>query len=220
MRVGARCFRNRNQPKGFYNQEWGHRYILNLLPNAVYSRSYCRIDGGGRPVPEDRKQYKNDVNAFVTNPEVKDFGGDGESPNPRYRIRGVGQWEFLPDLSAEGLARQIVSQRNIHAVQGGLAPVAAGQPAEVIFKVNSANATTSLTVDADFVLRTDQDRAKLSGEHQQRTDVEAGVGQPAPPSVRQGQLARRGQRVSTRPSSVWNCWPDPNPATPCSRALD
>ncbi len=156
------CFRNRNQPKGFYNQEWGHRYILNLLPNAVYSRSYCRIDGGGRPVPEDRKQYKNDVNAFVTNPEVKDFGGDGESPNPRYRIRGVGQWEFLPDLSAEGLARQIVSQRNIHAVQGGLAPVAAGQPAEVIFKVNSANATTSLTVDADFVLRTDQDRAKLS----------------------------------------------------------
>jgi hypothetical protein len=156
------CFRNRNQPKGFYNQEWGHRYILNLLPNAVYTRTYTRSDGGDKPAPEDRKQYKNDANAFVSNPEVKDFGGDGESPNPRYRIRGTGRWDFHPDLSARNVARQIVSRQNIQTVDRGLAPAQAGRPAEVVFKLNSANATASLLIAADFVLRTDQDQAKLS----------------------------------------------------------
>jgi len=156
------CFRNRNQPKGFYNQEWGHRYILNLLPNAVYTRTYARSDGGDKPVPEDRKQYKNDANAFVSNPEVKDFGGDGESPNPRFRIRGVGRWDFHPDLSARKFPRQIVSRRNIQAVDGGLAPAQAGGPAEAVFKLNSANATASLVIAADFLLRNDSSRAKLS----------------------------------------------------------
>jgi hypothetical protein len=173
------CFRNRNQPKGFYNQEWGHRYILNLLPGATYTRTYARTDGGDKPVPDDRKQYKNDANAFVTNPEVKDFGGDAESPNPRYRIRGVGQWDFRPDLSAQGLARQAVRRRNVQAVDGGLAPVEAGQPAEVVFKLNSANATASLTVAADFALRTDQDQAKLSvSTNNGRTWKPVWAGQP------------------------------------------
>ena len=156
------CFRNRNQPKGFYNQEWGHRYILNLLPNAVYTRTYTRSDGGDSPPRKIASSTRMMPTPLSPTPRSKTSAATASRPIHAIAFAAPGDGTSIPDLSARNVARQIVSRQNIQAVDRGLAPAQAGRPAEVVFKLNSANATASLLVAADFVLRTDQDQAKLS----------------------------------------------------------
>ena len=141
-----RCFK----PSGlkhrdyYHNWDWGHRYILNLRQGETYTRYYRSLGKG----PE----------YFVPNQ-----GKDPESVNERYRIRGNGVWTFEPRLTPDEFERSIVQASNIRAVaSGGLQPATPDTPAEVIFKINSANVTTSQKIHANFVRKSDGDLARIS----------------------------------------------------------
>ncbi len=141
-----RCFK----PSGlkhreyYHNWDWGHRYILNLRPGETYTR-YYRSRG-------EEPEY------FVPN-----NGKDPESVNERYRIRGNGVWVFQPGLTPTEFERSMERASNIRALaSGGLQPVKPQMPAEAIFKINSANVTTSMNVHANFHRQSDSDRAGIS----------------------------------------------------------
>src|SRR5688572_20675805 len=91
-----RCF-NPNGLKRrdyFYDWDYGHRYILNLREGQKYTRHYKAM--GDKP------------DFFVPNAN----GKDPELVNPRYRLRGNGEWEFRPDL------RDLKSlQRAAHSIE-------------------------------------------------------------------------------------------------------
>jgi hypothetical protein len=141
-----RCFK----PSGlkhrwyYHNWDWGHRYILNLRESEAYTRHYRSLGKG----PE----------YYVPNQ-----GKDPESVNERYRIRGNGGWTFEPRLVPNDFERSIVQASNIRPLaSGGLQPVKPGIPAEVVFKINSANVTTSQKIHATFVRPSDRDWARIS----------------------------------------------------------
>jgi len=114
----------------FFDWDFGHRYILNLKDGEVYTRHY-------KSLGPEREFY------------VPNGGKDPEAPNPRYHIRGNGLWQYRPALTAEEYRRTIHSAVNIAAAAGGgLQPEKAGEPAEVTFKVQSANVTTSQKIMA------------------------------------------------------------------------
>ena len=122
-----RCF----NPNGlklrtyYYDWDYGHRYILNLRPGEVYTRHYHSL---------------GDTPAFY----VPNEGKDPEKLNARYRLRGNGVWTFKPDLTPKEYEKAIHSATNIAcAPGGGLHAADASAPAEVVFKVQSANVTTS-----------------------------------------------------------------------------
>jgi hypothetical protein len=106
-----RCF----NPNGlklrtyFYDWDNGHRYILNLRPGESYTRHYHSLG--------DKTGF------FVPNTN----GKDPESVNPRYRLRGNGEWIYRPDL------------RELQA--NGAA----------IFRINSANVMTSMQIEGDSI---------------------------------------------------------------------
>jgi len=142
-----RCF----NPRGlklrtyFYDWDYGHRYILNLRDGEVYTRTYHSLG--------DAQGF------YVPNPN----GKDPEKLNPRYRLRGNGVWTFKPDLAPGAYARVIHSAAHVRALDpAGLAPDAAGIPAEVTFKIQSANVTTSQTIIASFRRKSAEDQVTVS----------------------------------------------------------
>ncbi len=141
-----RCFKPSGLKYRYYyhNWDWGHRYILNLREGEVYTRYYHSLG--------DEPEF------YVPN-----NGKDPESVNPRYRIRGNGVWKFEPRLTPADCQRSIHHQVNIEAVAGGgLRPARVGAPAEVVFKVQSANVTTSQTIQAHFLRKTARDTAAIA----------------------------------------------------------
>ena len=79
-----RCFNPNGLKYRFYYYNWdrGHRYILNLRENEVYTRYYKSLG--------DSPEY------YVPNNDA-----DPEKPNPRYHIRGNGVRVFKPELTED-----------------------------------------------------------------------------------------------------------------------
>ena len=130
----------------FYDWDRGHRYILNLRPDEVYTRYYQALG--------DEPQH------FVPNrgrdPEVTQYG------SYRFRIRGNGRWVFRPDLSAEGVAAAVHSLRGVQpAAAGGLEAEAADAPGEVVFKVDGANVISALSIRARLHRQSAADTARI-----------------------------------------------------------
>lgn len=123
----------------YYNWDAGHRQVLNLRDDESYTRYYRRLgEGPDYYVPSEK----------IAAPDPNDtFENDSEN---RFGLRGNGSWTFTPDLSAEGWAAAAYTSTNIAPVTGGIRPATAGAPADVIYKVQSANAIASQQVSADF----------------------------------------------------------------------
>lgn len=141
-----RCFKPSGLKYRYYynNWDWGHRYILNLREGEVYTRYY--------------HSKGDDPKFFVPN-----GGKDPESVNRRYRIRGNGIWTFRPRLTPADYRRFIHREANVEAVSpAGLRPAKVGAPAEVVFKVQSANVTTGQTIKADFFRKTVRETAAIA----------------------------------------------------------
>lgn len=154
--TGADCARDLEQeyrcfnPNGlkyryyYYNWDRGHRYILNLRQNEVYTRYYKSLG--------DLPEY------YVPND-----GKDPEKTNARYRIRGNGIRTFKPELTQESLAEAAYSISGCEAIQPrGVTPSKAGEPGEIVFKVEEANVITHLRIKAGFSRKTAEDAASVS----------------------------------------------------------
>lgn len=154
--TGADCARDLEQeyrcfnPNGlkyryyYYNWDRGHRYILNLRENEVYTRYY--------------KSLGNSPEYYVPNNNT-----DPEKPNPRYHIRGNGVRVFKPDLTEESPSEAAYSTSGCKAIQpGGVTPSKAGEPGEIRFKVEGANVITHLRIEARFLRKTAADAASIS----------------------------------------------------------
>jgi len=126
----------------YYDWDRGHRYILNLRGNEVYTRSYKSL--GTSP-------------AFY----VPNNGKDPEAANTRYRIRGNGTRSFKPDLTAAALfanSRSAIGATGVKAIEpSGVQPSQAGQPGEIVFRVEGANVITALVIQAAFARKSDAD---------------------------------------------------------------
>jgi hypothetical protein len=137
----AHCF----NPNGlkcrdyYFNWDFGHRYILNLRENESYTRYYHHLG------------------------ETPDFyvPSEGRDPDDRYHLRGNGVWKFTPSLQAGDYQTQIHGALNIAAGVEGLQPAKAGQPAEVVYKVQGANVFTSMSIKAALSRRSPDDTASI-----------------------------------------------------------
>jgi hypothetical protein len=134
------CSSNLRLRDYYYNWDAGHRYVLNLREDESYTRYYRRL--GATPdywVGSERIASADPNNTFEIDAANK-FG-----------IRGNGKWSFVPKLSADAWARAVYSSSNIApAPLTGLMPAVPGQIAEVVYKVQAANAIASQKVQAQF----------------------------------------------------------------------
>ena len=94
--------------------ERGHRYILNLRDDEVYTRHYSRLD------KKEGDEKSSDVAYFTPNGKDKDGKPrDPESANPRYRIRGNGVRTYVPRPAADGIYKvegaNVITSLNIMA---------------------------------------------------------------------------------------------------------
>ena len=117
-----------------------YRYRLGLRPGESYTRYW-------EPLGTTSDYYYPN--------------GQGKDPNSYLKDRGRsnGRWIFTPDLqrdaafeSARNTARS--SQLPVH-------PARAGEEAEVVFKVQSANITTGVIVEADLYRRSEKDAVAI-----------------------------------------------------------
>lgn len=138
----ARCFNPNGLKYRYYYFDWdyGHRYILNLRERESYTRYYHSLG--------------TNAEFYVPN--------NGKDPDHRYHLRGNGRWDFRPDLTTADFTKSIHSADNLISGATGLRPVKAGEPAEVIFKVEAANVITSLKLKARFSRKSDGDLANLA----------------------------------------------------------
>ncbi len=141
-----RCFNPNGLKYRYYYSNWdrGHRYILNLRANEVYTRYYKSLG---------------------TTPEyyVSNDGKDPEQTNPRYRIRGNGVRVFRPELTADSLADAAYSVSGCQATgASGVTPTQAGTPGAIVFKVEGANVITHLRIRGDFFRKTAEDATSIS----------------------------------------------------------
>ncbi len=170
--IGADCARDLAQeyrcfnPNGlkyryyYYDWDYGHRYILDLREGEVYTRYYRRMD-----VDSPNAVKQTEKGSYTADPAyyVPNRGKDPETVNPRYRIRGNGRWSFRPSLGYREYKSAIHSSENIAAARPvGLRTAIARKPAEVVYKVQSANVTTSQVIKASFFRKSDADEAKIS----------------------------------------------------------
>ena len=160
-----RCFNPRGLKYRHYLNNWdlGHRYILNLRDNEVYTRYYHRQDADSPAAVaqgDKRPKYRADPAYFVPNEKT---GLDPESVNPRYRIRANGLRQWAPTLTATVLTENTFSAIGIKATEsGGVEPVQAGQTGEIVFKVEGANVITSLNIDARMIRARKEDLASIA----------------------------------------------------------
>jgi len=139
----ANCFRTSGLMYRPYFHDWdrGHRYILNLREDEVYSRSYASLGSTDRYyVPLDGKDPDDGC----------------------FRIRGNGLRTYSPQLSEEELAKDAVASTGIRASEGGLVPERSGEPGEVVFRVEGANVIASLTVRAEFARAAEGDEDAIA----------------------------------------------------------
>jgi hypothetical protein len=153
-----RCFAPKGLKYRYYFNSWdlGHRYILNLRDNEVYTRHYHRLDEQSpHKVPQgDKDKYAADPAYFVPN-----HGRDPEAANPRYHIRGNGLRTWAPPLTADGLASSAYAMVGVRTVNPrGVEPAQAGQSGHVVFKVEGANVITGLTIKGRFQRKGSDDR--------------------------------------------------------------
>lgn len=140
-----RCFNPSGLKHRWYynNWDWGHRFVLNVREAESYTRYYHSLG-------KDRRYY------------VPNHGKDPEAVNERYHIRGNGVWTFQPRLTPQDFRNFVQSAAEIQAVSpAGLQPAGTGVPAAVVYKVQSANVTASMAVQAHFLRRTAADAAAL-----------------------------------------------------------
>lgn len=139
-----RCF----NPNGlklrtyFYDWDYGHRYILNLRAGEVYTRHY-------RSLGDSPEFY------------VPNNGKDPELVNKRYRIRGNGAWTLRPDLTPAKWRDSVHDSQGVTCTDAGLHPAEAGQPGELILKIQSANVTTSQSITVESHQKTPDDAVRL-----------------------------------------------------------
>ncbi|MBI5387157.1 MAG: hypothetical protein HZA90_21015 [Verrucomicrobia bacterium] len=140
-----RCF----NPNGlkyrsyFYDWDRGHRYVLNLRDHESYTRHY-------RSLGKTPEFY------------IPNRGKDPEKLNERYHLRGNGVWSFQPALTAEALASSAHWLSNVTSSAGGVAPARAGEPGEIVFKVDGANVITSLKIRGRVLRKTAADLAQIA----------------------------------------------------------
>jgi hypothetical protein len=142
----AHCFNPNALKYRTYYYDWdrGHRYILNLREHEAYTRYY-------------HSQGKS-AEYFVPNE-----GKDPEKANERYHIRGNGLHLFKPALTPAALATSASWSTNINALaEGGLTPARAGEPGEVVFKIDGANVITGLKIRARLLRQTAADVNRVS----------------------------------------------------------
>jgi len=141
------CFNpNGLKPRSYYfNWDLAHRYILNLRQGEVYSRTYHHL--GETP------------NFYIPN-----HGADPEKPNLRYRIRGNGLWRWTPALGARDYAKSAYSAKNISPTPetSELQPARAEEPAELVYRVSSANVATALSLRAELYRKSEKDQIAIS----------------------------------------------------------
>jgi len=141
-----RCFKPSGLKYRYYYNNWdrGHRYILNLRDNEVYTRYY--------------KNLETSIDYYVPN-----NGKDPEETNPRYRIRGNGIWTFKPTVSKVSLLNSIHSISNCKVINPvAVVPDKAGEIGEVVFKIEGANVITRLLIKAVLLRKTNTDINRLS----------------------------------------------------------
>ncbi|MBN2473981.1 MAG: right-handed parallel beta-helix repeat-containing protein [Pirellulales bacterium] len=140
-----RCFNPNGLKYRYYFYDWdrGHRYILNLRGGESYTRHFRSL---------------GDTAEFY----VPNNGKDPEAANPRYHIRGNGLWTFRPELTPGGFDKAVYDHRNVSPGASGLEPAGPGVVGAAVFKVQSANVTTSQVIRAVVSRRTDKDRASIS----------------------------------------------------------
>jgi hypothetical protein len=139
-----RCFRPSGLKYRDYYYDWdrGHRYILNLREGEVYTRHYRQLGA--------TKEY------FVPN-------GGKDPDDGRFKIRGNGERVWKPELTPTMLPKLAYSESNVQALPGGgVAPAAAGEAGEVVFKVEGANVITSLSIRAELERKSDADAGALA----------------------------------------------------------
>jgi hypothetical protein len=128
----------------FYDWDNGHRYILNLNRHTIFSRAYF-------PGKKEPGNY------------VPNHDKDPEQVNLRYRLRANGDWMFsaslTPNTDWQGGAH---SFSNITSSKSGLHPENSQQPSVVIYKIDSANVTTSQRITARFARKNDADQLSIS----------------------------------------------------------
>ncbi len=159
----AGCFRNGGWVWWMNGWDTGHRYILNLKSNEIYTRYYTRLDAPDPKVAAAPNVWKNDPRFFVPNPATP----SKDQPDPEAfvgarHIRGTGQWDYQPSLSASD-AKDYYSLTNVAIEQpSGLRPERAGRLAEAVFKVQGANVIASQEIDASLVRRSVDDQASIA----------------------------------------------------------
>jgi hypothetical protein len=161
----SKCFNPKGLKYRYYLNNWdlGHRTILNLRDHETYTRYYHRLDADSPHATaqgEKRAGYQADPAYFVPN---ESSGADPESANPRYHIRGNGQRNWTPPLTTEGLAESAYAASAVRAIApAGVEPAQAGQPGEIVFKIEGANVITSLIIRAAVNRQTADDRASIA----------------------------------------------------------
>jgi hypothetical protein len=151
-----------------FNQQRGHRYILNLRPGETYIRHYTRQDESGpRAIILDHEQseFKADPAAYVHNGLTGDEKpGDPELAAPSFTLRATGERTFNPVLDAKHLPGAAYSISNIEPVAegSGLQPKAAGEPGVAIFKLEGSNVITSIKIRALATLASAADSAAIA----------------------------------------------------------
>jgi len=123
------CFRTSGLMYRPYFHDWdrGYRYILNLRGDETYTRTYHSLGD-------------TDRHFIPLNGKDPDDG--------RFHIRGNGVRTYRPRLDAEGLTQDAVSATGIRPAEDGIVPERAGEPGEVVFRVEGANVICSLALHA------------------------------------------------------------------------
>lgn len=125
----------------FYNWDRGHRYVLNLREDESYTRYFSQLGTTTDYWVSSEKVGKGNPADTFENDAANRFG-----------LRGNGKWSFVPDLSSTGWTRSAYRFFQIApASAGGLGPAVAGTTAEVVYKIQAANAITSQHMQAQFL---------------------------------------------------------------------
>lgn len=148
----------------------GHRYILNVRPDEVYTRYYHHGDwNSSNKVAQfdPGAHYFADPAYFVPNTMFTSLKNcDPTTADPErhdgFHIRGNGLWVYTPSLKAEDLSKSLEDGHGYTATAAGVQPAKAGEPATAIFKINGANVIASMTIKGSVRRRTEADAVTLA----------------------------------------------------------
>ena len=180
------CAANLKYRDYYYNWNSGHRYVLNLREDESYTRYYA-------PLGSSSDYWVGSESVSAPDP-AQTFENDASH---RFGMRGNGRWTFTPSLTPGEWARAAYRYTNITAgAAGGLHPGVAAQAAEVIYKVQAANAITSQSIQAQFA-RTDPrlpQRSRSVSITARRGPSSPRLAPPSAPPSALRQRAHRGER--------------------------